>query len=109
MMSQNPATSKQIQPILDLLAKQQFYLKIDLIQTAYTCQDSIVVYHLLEYDSTIIPITECKANKNSSILSISIALSAQEISVQLVLPGLLTVGGIRLGLTGLSATIDDGR
>ena len=48
-------------------------------------------------------------NANQTILRLAIMLPAHEISVQLVLPGLKTIGAVRIGLSGPSATNDDGR
>ncbi|CAM4960785.1 unnamed protein product [Rotaria socialis] len=108
-MAQHRNPNKQIQPMLDLINAQQFYLKVDLIQTAFTCQDSLTVYHVLDYTLLVLPMTKCETSYNSSILSLTVSLPAQEISVQLILSGLKTVGAIRLGLIGPSASSADGR
>ncbi|CAF1359220.1 unnamed protein product [Rotaria magnacalcarata] len=108
-MPQHRSSNKQIQPMFDLISAQQFYLKIDLIQTAFTCQDSLTIYHVMHYKLLVLPIAKCETSYNSSILSLTVSLPAQEISVQLILSGLKTVGAIRLGLIGPSASSTDGR
>lgn len=95
--------------MLDLLYAQQFYLKVDLIQTAFTCQDSLIFYHVVEDVSLVLPTTNCKTSYNGSIVSLTVALPAQTIIVQLILPGLRTVGAIRVGLTGQAASNPNGR
>lgn len=100
---------KPIKPMLELLNSQPFYLNIDLIQTAFTCQDSLTVQHLVGYTMVPMSIMKCAKAHNSSILSLTVALPTQAISIQLVLPGLLTIGAIRVGLSGPSASAQDGR
>ncbi|CAF2969658.1 unnamed protein product [Rotaria sp. Silwood2] len=108
-MPQYHNSNKQIQPMFDLLNAQQFYLKIDFIQTAFTCQDSLTIYRIIDYILHVLPITKCETSHNSSILSLTIALPAQEITIQIILPGVRTVGAIRIGLIGPSNSSQDGR
>jgi hypothetical protein len=109
MMPNSLRSTRENQPIFDLLNAQQFYLKIDLVQTAFTCQDNLTVNHVIDYALLQLPITQCDTSYNDSILSLTIALPAHDISVQLILPGLRTVGAIRLGLAGPPAVSENGR
>jgi hypothetical protein len=102
-------STKESQPMFDLLDAQPFTLNIDLVQTAFTCEDQFYVQRLNGYQITLVPITKCETSYNETILSLGILLPAQEVDVQLVLPGLKTVGAIRIGLSGPSAEIEDGR
>jgi len=102
-------STKESQPMFDLLNAQSFTLNIDLVQTAFTCEDPIYVQCLNGYQITLLPITKCETNYNETILSLAILLPAQVVNVQLILPGLKTVGAIRIGLSGPSAEIEDGR
>jgi hypothetical protein len=102
-------STKQSQSMFDLLNSQPFTLNIDLVQTAFTCKDSFYVQRLIGNRVTLVPINKCKASYNETILSLNIVLPVQEISVQLILPGLKTIGAIRIGLSGPSAKSEDGR
>ena len=102
-------STRQNQPMFELLNSQPFYLKIDLIQTAFTCQDNLIVNQVIDYTLLQLPITKCETSYNGSILSLTIALPAHDIIVQLILPGVRTVGAIRLGLAGPPAVKEDGR
>ncbi|CAF3559292.1 unnamed protein product [Adineta steineri] len=102
-------STKDSQHMFDLLNSQQFTLNIDLIQTAFTCEDNMYVQRVNGNTVTIIPITKCQPNYNETTLSLAISLPVHEITAQLVLPGLKTVGAIRIGLSGLSAEMEDGR
>ncbi|CAF1259843.1 unnamed protein product [Adineta steineri] len=102
-------TTKESQSMFDLLDAQVFTLNIDLIQTAFTCDDSFYVQRFKGSKIIIIPITKCETNHNETILSLAILLPVQEISVRLVLPGLKTIGAIRIGVSGPSTELEDGR
>ncbi|CAF1400512.1 unnamed protein product [Adineta steineri] len=102
-------STKESQHIFDLLNSQLFTLNIDLVQTSFTCEDYFYVQRLNGNKVTIIPITNCQTNYNETTLSLTILLPVHQISVQLVLPGLKTIGAIRIGLSGPSAEIEDGR
>ena len=97
------------QPIFDLLKAQAFTLNIELIQTAFTCDDPLYVERLYGYQYTLLPISRCEKTHNDTVLSVGILLPAHDITVQLVLPGLKTVGAIRLGLHGSAAVAEAGR
>lgn len=102
-------STKQNQFMFNMLNAQSFTLNIDLIQTAFTCNDSIIVQRFLGSKLTILPISACKSSYNESILSLAIVLSSQETGIQLVLPGSRTIGAIRLGLSGPSVISIDQR
>ncbi|CAF1003158.1 unnamed protein product [Adineta steineri] len=102
-------STKESQTMFDLLNAQLFTLNIDLVQTAFTCDDQLYVQRFDGYETTIIPITKCQTKYNDTTLSLTILLPAQVISVRLVLPGLNTVGAIRIGLSGPAAEAEDGR
>ncbi|CAF0984169.1 unnamed protein product [Adineta ricciae] len=102
-------TSKESQLIFDLLDAQVFTLNIDLIQTAYTCGDYFYIQRSDGYKITLVSITNCTTNYNGTILSLAIVLPAHELTVQLVLSGLKTVGAVRIGLSSPSATLEHGR
>ena len=95
--------------IFDLLNSQPFTLNIDLIQTAFTCNDSLYVQRFAGFQSTSLPISKCEMIQNETILSLAILLPVQDIRIQLILPGLKTIGAIRLGLSGPSGVFEDGR
>ncbi|CAF0992242.1 unnamed protein product [Didymodactylos carnosus] len=109
MISNSRSSTKDNQAMFDMLNSQPFTLNIDLVQTAFTCEDSLVVQRLIAYTLTQLPIATCQTSHNNSILSLGISLPAQVISVQLTLPGSRTIGAIRIGLSGPSAVSADGR
>ena len=59
--------------------------------------------------TTSLPISTCEKTHNGTILSLGIQLPAHVINVQLVLPGLKTIGAIRVGLYGPPADFEEGR
>jgi hypothetical protein len=95
--------------MFELLNAQLFTLNIDLIQTAFTCQDPLHVLRFSGYQYTSLPISTCEKTHNGTILSLGIELPAHVINVELVLPGLKTIGAIRVGLYGPPASLEDGR
>jgi hypothetical protein len=108
-MPESSYSTKQNQPMFDLLNSQTFYLRIDLVQTAFTCQDSLAVYGLSDNQLSPLTISTCETSYNESILSLTVLLPAHAITVKLMLPGTRTVGAIRVGLIGSSAVSQDGR
>lgn len=106
----DPARStKESQPLFDLLNAQPLTLNIDLVQTAFNCQDHFYVIRNIGYKAVRLPMSNCRLNENKTIMSLSVSLPVHEISVQLVLLGLKTVGAVRIGLSGPSAQAKDGR
>ena len=61
------------------------------------------------YQYTALPISKCEKTHNGTILSLGIQLPAHVINVQLVLPGLKSIGAIRVGLYGPPADFEEGR
>ena len=102
-------STSENKPIFDLLNSQSFTLNIDLIQTAFTCADSLYVQRHTGFQSTLLPISGCETIQNGTTLSLVILLPVHEIRLQLILPGLKTIGAIRLGLSGPAAVVEDGR
>ncbi|CAF4578592.1 unnamed protein product [Rotaria magnacalcarata] len=98
-----------MQLIFDLLNSQPFTLNIDLVQTAFNCQDSFYVQRVTAYATIQLPIAWCQTTYNNTTLSLSILLPVHTISAQLILPGVKTIGAIRVGLSGPSAVEEDGR
>ncbi len=109
MISNSRSSTKQNQVIFTMLNSQSFTLNIDLVQTAFICNDSLIVQRLIGSTLTPLPISACQTNHNGSILSLGIALPIQATSIQLTLPGSRTIGAIRLGLGGPSAISTDKR
>ncbi|CAF1233564.1 unnamed protein product, partial [Rotaria sp. Silwood1] len=107
MTSSSRNTTKQNQAIFNMLHSQSFTLNIDLIQTAFTCNDSLIVQRLVGSRPAQLPISVCQTSYNGSILSLAIVLPTQEIGIQFTLPGSRTIGAIRLGLSGPSAVSTD--
>ncbi|CAF4147851.1 unnamed protein product, partial [Adineta steineri] len=109
MQMKKARQAKDIQPIFDLLEAQSFTLTIDLINTAFTCSDTLLVQRIISYAFINLPISSCTMHYNNSIVSLSILLPSHNMNMQVTLPGLRTVGAIRVGLTGPGATYEDGR
>ena len=107
--SSSSRSTNENKPIFDLLNSQVFTLNIDLVQTAFTCQDSLYVQRLTGFQSIPLPIARCEMIHNETILSLAIVLPVHDIQLQLILPGLKTIGAIRLGLSGSPAVLEDGR
>ena len=76
------------QPIVDLLTLQQFTLNIDFVQTAFNCQDSILVQRIINNKYTSLSISNCEKSHNETVLHLAILLPTHEITLQLILPGL---------------------
>lgn len=103
------SSTKDIQTMFDMLSAQVWTLNIDLIQTAFTCNDSLIVQRLIGYTYKNLTISDCQTSYNDSILSLVIPLPAHVITVDISLLGLKTIGAIRLGLTGPSTVSTDNR
>ncbi|CAF3345973.1 unnamed protein product [Rotaria socialis] len=109
MTSSSSNSTKQNQVIFNMLNSQSITLNVDLIQTAFICNDSLIVQRVVGSKLTLLPISACETSHNGSILSLAIALPTQEVGIQLTLPGSRTVGAIRLGLSGPSMISTDKR
>jgi hypothetical protein len=104
-----PHELEDIQPIFDLLEEQPFTLNIDFINSAFNCSDTLLVQRVISYTLITLPITSCSTSYNDSILSLSVLLPSHDLSLQVTLPGMRTVGAVRLGLSGPAATAGNGR
>ncbi|CAF4564475.1 unnamed protein product [Rotaria magnacalcarata] len=100
MTSTSHNSTKQNQVIFNMLNTQSITLNVDLIQTAFICNGSLIVQRVVGSQPTQLPISVCETSHNDSILSLAIALPTQEVGIQLTLPGSRTVGAICLGLSG---------
>ena len=87
-------------PIFEMLNAQPFTLHIDLINTLFTCTDVTLV----QIKDRIVPLTIQSCNMSTDSLSISAALPSHSVSLQLLLNGANTIGGLRLGLEGPGAS-----
>ncbi|CAF1108947.1 unnamed protein product [Adineta steineri] len=105
----NTRSSKDIQVVFDMLNSQSFTLNIDFVQTAITCNDSLMVQRSVGYTFKNLTILSCQTTHNDSILSLAVLLPSHSVNVQLILPGIKTIGAIRLGLNGSSAVSADRR
>ena len=101
--------TEDMMTVATMLIEQQATLIIDLINTAFRCNDSIVMHQV--FSNRVIPleITSCNSSYNESIVSLSSLLPLNTTNVELILPGVRTVGLIRIGLKGPGQTNDDGR
>jgi hypothetical protein len=85
------------QKMIDSLNNQTFTLNVDFINTLMDC--SVVSLQAL-YGTRWLSIRWSTCNNTNSILSLSIPLSYQQISVQIFLADIQTIGGLRIGLSG---------
>jgi hypothetical protein len=85
------------QEMFDLLNNQPFTLNIDFINTLVTC-DAISIQALFGLTWSIIRWLNC--NNTNYILTLSIPLPYQHISVQVFLDDTKMMGAIRIGMTG---------
>jgi hypothetical protein len=95
--------------ILDMLGEQPFTLIINLVNTAFTCNDSIIIRRIFLNKQTDLEINSCKSYYNESIISLNISLPVRDMNLQLILPGVRTVGSIQIGLKGPGDVQKDGR
>jgi hypothetical protein len=85
------------QNMINSLNNQTFTLNVDFINTIMDC--SVVSLQAL-YGTRWLSIRWSTCNNINSILSLSIPLSYQQISVQIFLADIQTIGGLRIGLSG---------
>ena len=94
-----PAAESE-QEMINLLSKQNFTLHVDFVNTIMGCDvASLQALHGSKW--TTARWSDC-SNKNS-ILSIAIPLDFQQMSIQIYLSDIQTIGGLRVGLSGSSA------
>ncbi|CAF1405986.1 unnamed protein product [Adineta steineri] len=91
--------SDRTRAIVDLLNNQSVNLNVAFLNTAYNCtSDTITLTYLL--GTMWIPIvTNVSCNSSNYILSYNALLPFREITVQLNLPNIYTIGGLRIGLS----------
>lgn len=109
MQMLKPRHPVETQPIFDLLNRQPFTLHIDLINTAFTCADQILVQRIVAYTLIPLSVSSCVMSYDQGILSLAVPLPSHDMNIQVTLPGLRTVGALRLGLSGPGATHQDRR
>ncbi len=95
--------------IYSLLDQQPFTMIIDLINTAFTCNDSILVQRIFSRKVMPLEIASCNSSYNESIISLNIPLPGRVMNLQLILPGVRTVGAIRISFKGPGQTKDNSR
>ena len=91
--------AKEEQTMFDLLNAQRFTLTIDFINTMINC-DAVWLEGLYGLTWTTLRWLDC--NNINAILTLIVELPFQLISVRVYLEDSKTVGGIRMGLSGLS-------
>ncbi|CAF1113401.1 unnamed protein product [Didymodactylos carnosus] len=94
--------SSELQEMAALLNEQEFYLNVAFINTVFTCSDSVTLFYLLGNSWTTLSFTSC--NYSSYILSLSALLPYKSITVRFNLPGINTIGGLRIGISGSGET-----
>lgn len=97
------------QKMYRMLDQQPFTMIIDLINTAFTCNDSIIMQRIFSHKPMSLQITACSSSYNGSIISLTIPLPGRAMKLQLILPGVRTVGVIRVNINGPDQTIENGR
>ncbi|CAF4729048.1 unnamed protein product, partial [Rotaria sp. Silwood2] len=95
--------------VYEMLDQQPYTLIIDLINTAFTCNDSIVMQRIFSHKLMPVQITSCNSIYNESSISLSFLLPGRAMNLQMTLPGVLTVGIVRIFLKGPGQSKDDGR
>jgi hypothetical protein len=93
-----------IQPMFNMLDAQPYTLNVDYVNTLFACQH-VIVQQTVGLVVTYISPQNC--SYHDAVLSVSIALPLHTIAIQLMLNATLTVGGIRVGLSGPEATEGD--
>jgi len=81
-------------PIFELLDAQPLTLNVDFINTLFTCTDISV----LQIKDINLPMSISSCTDHGSSLSISLLLPSHSISLQVLLTGTNTIGGVRIGL-----------
>ena len=92
-----------------MLDEQPYTMIIDFISTAFTCKDSITIQRIFPHKRVSLRITACNPSYNGSVVSLTVPLPGRAMKLQLILPGVRTVGLIRVNLNGPGRTIENGR
>jgi hypothetical protein len=85
------------QAMFDLMNNQEFYLNVEFVNTLINC-DVISIQAL--FGTTWSTIRWLTCQNINSILSLSIPLPYQHISIQILLADIKTIGALRIGLSG---------
>jgi hypothetical protein len=97
LQSLSVPVSEEEQPIFDLLDQQKFILYVDLLNTVASC--SILTVSQISGSSTInLPLLSC--NDSGGILSTSVSLPYQDVTIEFLLYDIELVGAVRIGLEG---------
>ncbi|CAF1681759.1 unnamed protein product, partial [Adineta ricciae] len=100
-----PPNSEE-EPIFEMLNNQTFILNIRFVNTLLTCA-SVTIYNMrLTIPATIVPASCTSPTSNSTILSISIALTSLNDNLKIVLSGVLPIGAITISMTAPSSEED---
>jgi hypothetical protein len=90
-------------PIFALLNAQPFTLGIDFINAVFNCTDITVI----QVKDINIPMTISSCHDTESSVSLSLLLPSQDISLQIQLSGINTIGGFRISLEGPGADVEN--
>jgi hypothetical protein len=92
-----------IAPIFTLLDAQPFTLRVDFINAVFNCTDITVT----QIKDIILPMTISSCNQTLSSASLVLVLPSQDISLEIELTGLNTIGGFRIGLEGPGVNMEN--
>jgi hypothetical protein len=90
-------------PMFMMLDAQPFTLYIDFINTLFKCTDVSVI----QVKDINLPISISSCNNSDSSLSFSVLLPSHSITLQVMLTGMNTIGGVRIGLEGAGLDKED--
>ena len=95
LQSLSISASKEEEPIFNLLDKQQFTLRLDLLNTIASCK-SLSVEQVLG-SSTVQLISTC--TDSNEILSVTVSLPYQKMILKWILNDIALIGGVRVTLS----------
>ncbi|CAF0929545.1 unnamed protein product [Didymodactylos carnosus] len=101
LQSLGVSVSSAEETIFRLLNAQELTLNFDFLNTQFQCNE-IQVQQIAGSVYSPLPDTQC--TYQNSVLSISVKLLSQSITIQMTLNGVSPIGGLRFGLTGSSDT-----
>jgi hypothetical protein len=97
LQSRAVPSSDSEQAMIDMLDEQNLTLKVDLVNTNFSCM-KVSVFEVIGTSSTELRYQSC--NNSDGILSMSIALVQHDITVQIVISDTELIGAVRMGLVG---------
>lgn len=103
LMALSIPPSQDQAPINEMLDAQTFILYIDLINTVMNCTQ-ISVKQIKDIN---IPMSMLSCNDTSSTVSFSLLLPSHDISLQVQLIGIYTIGGLRISLEGTGEEMEN--